>query len=139
MTARPPRASTRGDARRPKGRAATQGDRADKARATSILQTDRFMRVDDDEVLEESELPEVPQLRLLVYEGGPHRAAAQAAIAAAGHLVVLGATGRDGIDRVRPAIAGVDALLLGLPGGEPLIEAALALGQQRPVVIAAST
>src|SRR6185503_19244882 len=124
MTARPPRASTKGDGRRSKGRAQTQGDRVEKGRAASILQTDR---------------PVVPQLRLLAHEGGPHLAAAQGAIAAAGHLAVVAATGRDAIERLRPAIAGVDALLIGLPGGEPLIDAALAFGVQRPVVIAAST
>jgi hypothetical protein len=137
MTARPPRASTKGDAKRPKGRAATHGDKV--VRAPSVIQTDRFEHIADDDLLEETELPHVPQLRMLVYEGGPHLAAAQGAIAAAGHLVVVGATGRDGLDRLRPAIAGVDALLIGLPGGEPLIEAAGALEPPRPVVIAAST
>ena len=145
MTARPPRASTRSDARRAKSRGQSQGERAERAekgRPASILQTDRFERVADDdvvEVVEDTELPVVPQLRLLVHEGGPHLAAAQGAIAAAGHLAVVAASGRDAIDRLRPAVAGVDALLLGLPGGEPLIDAALALGAQRPVVIAAST
>jgi hypothetical protein len=136
MTARPPRASTKGD-RRSKPRAQTQGDR--QVRAASIVQTDRFERVDDAEVVEETELPAVLQLRVLVYEGGPHLAAAQGAIAAAGHLLVAGAAGRDAVDRLRPAMAGADAVLLGLPGGEPLIDAAFALGAQRPVVIAAST
>src|SRR6185503_15300872 len=103
MTARPPRASTKGDGRRSKGRAQTQGERVEKGRAASILQTDRFERVDDDEVVEETELPVVPQLRLLVHEGGPHLAAAQGAIAAAGHLAVVAASGRDAIDRLRPA------------------------------------
>src|SRR5215212_7193224 len=134
MTARPPPASTKGDAKRPKGRAATQGDKV--VRAPSVIQTGRFERVADDDLVEETELAEVPQLRMLVYEGGPHLAAAQSAIAAAGHLVI-GAAGRDGLDRLRPAIAGADALLIGLPGGEPLIDAALALEPPRPVVIAA--
>jgi two-component system, cell cycle response regulator len=136
MTARPPRASTKGDAKRPKGRAATHGDKV--ARAPSVIPTGRFERVADDDLVEETDLSEVPQLRMLVYEGGPHLAAAQSAIAAAGHLVVA-AAGRDGLDRLRPAIAGADALLIGLPGGEPLIDAALALDPPRPVVIAAST
>lgn len=139
MTARPPRASTKGDAKRPKGRAQTQGDKV--VRSPSVIQTGRFEQLVDDDLLEEveaSEAAEVPQLRLLVYEGGPHLAAAQAAIVGAGHLVV-GAAGREGIDRLRPAVAGADALLIGLPGGEPLIDAARALESPRPVVIAAST
>jgi hypothetical protein len=135
MTARPPRASTKGDAKRPKGRAQTQGDKV--VRSPSIIQTDRFEPIDDD-LLDELAAPEVAQLRVLVFEGGPHLAAAQAAIVASGHVVV-GAAGRDGLDRLRPAVAGADALLIGLPGGEPLIDAARALEAPRPVVIAAST
>jgi GGDEF domain-containing protein/DNA-binding NarL/FixJ family response regulator len=104
-----------------------------------VFPTDRFERVDDDEVVEETELPQVRQLRMLVLEAAPHLAAAQAAITAAGHVVVIGATGRDGFDKLRPAIGDVDAVLVGLPGGEPLIDAALARGADRPVVIAAST
>lgn len=143
MTARPPRASTKGEGRRPKTRGSTQGERPgerpDKRRAQSIVPTDRFERIDDDEVLEETELPAVPQLRLMVFEGAPHLAAAQAAIVQAGHMVASGATGRDAVERLRAALGEVDALLVGLPGGETLIDAALAHGHGRPVVIAAST
>src|SRR5204863_76868 len=63
----------------------------------------------------------------------------QGAIVAAGHSVVIGAAGRDGVDKLRFAVGEVDAMLVGMPGGELLIDAAYALGPQRPVVIAAWT
>jgi hypothetical protein len=147
VTARPPRASSRGEGRRLKSRGGTQSDRVDRnhrppvarsgLRAPTGIPTDELEQLAEDVILEE--LPRVGPLRMLVLEAAPHLAAAQAAITAAGHVVVIGASGRDGFDKVRPAIGEVDALLVGLPGGEPLIDAALARGSDRPVVIAAST
>jgi DNA-binding NarL/FixJ family response regulator len=165
MTARPPRATTRGAGKHPKPRGATQGkperperperqdtlerqgrlERPDKQRPSSVIPTDQFVRVSDDaivevvEVAEVADLAEVPQLRMLVLESVPHLASAQLAIAEAGHVVVASASGRDGLDKLRAGVGEVDALLVGLPGSEPLIEAVLALGPIRPVVISAST
>ena len=142
MTARPPRASTKGEAKRPKARGATgseKAERADKRRAASVVQTDQYERILDDEVVEVTELPAVPRLRMLVLESAPHLASAQGAIVASGHVVVIGATGREGIDKLRFAVGDVDAMLVGMPGGEPLIDAALAYGPRRPLVIAAYT
>ena len=174
MTARPPRASTKSDTRRGKPRGATQSererperndrgdrgerperndrpdraDRADKPRSSSVVPTDRYERIGDDDVLEVTDLPPAagaaelqvpPRLRLLVLETAPHLASAQGAIVDAGHTVAVGAAGREAIDKLKFAIAEVDAILVGMPGGEPLIEAARALGDRRPVVIAAWT
>lgn len=169
MTARPPRASTRGEGKaRPEGkpesksdgkgearpagkrarsRGATHAEQADrdKRRSASVVPTDRYERIGDDDVLEVADLAEETdaragsQLRMLVLEAAPHLAAAQAAIAAAGHVVVIGAAGRDGVDKLRFAIGEVDAMLIGMPGGEPLLDLALAQGGRRPVVIAAWT
>src|SRR5712675_706058 len=100
MTTRPPRASTKGDGKRPKTRGATQSDKSDKAdkrRSASIIPTDQFERIADDdvvEIVEVAELPEVAQLRVLVLEGASHLASAQSAIVRAGHVVVAGASGR---------------------------------------------
>ncbi len=140
MSQRPPRASTKGgDGKRPKTRGGTH---ADRTRAQSIdiqiLSTDGFEKIGDDEVVEETALPEIPQLQLLVHDGPPHLAAARGAIAVAGHLIVAGGSGREDIDRLRPLVAKVDAILVGIPGGEPLIDAALALSP-RPVIIASCT
>jgi AmiR/NasT family two-component response regulator len=156
MSGRPPRASTRGDGKRAKSRGMTQGDRAErvdrgvdrgverperlaKPRAASLSPTDQFERISDDEVVEETEVPEVPQLRLLVIEGATHATTAQTAIVTAGHVARVSAAGRNGLDHVRAAAEDVDAVLVGLPGGEPMIDALLALGERRPVVIASST
>lgn len=150
MTTRPPRASTKGDGRRPRTRGATHGDKPDKPdkpgkperdkrRLPSVVPTDQFERIADDEVVEVTELPEARQLRMLVLEATSHLVSAQEAIALAGHVVVGFASGRDGALQLQSAIGEVDALLVGLPGGEPLIDVALAQGPQRPVVIAACT
>jgi hypothetical protein len=140
MTARPPRASTKADGRRVRARGATHGDkeRAIKPRAPSLTATDEFERVLDDAIVESTVVPEPAQLRLLVLEGASHLASAQGAITGAGHAVVIGASGRDGIAKLRSAVGDVDALLVGLPGSEPLIDLALA-HPRRPIVIAAST
>ncbi|HET7500799.1 MAG TPA: hypothetical protein VFK02_07345, partial [Kofleriaceae bacterium] len=114
-----------------------EGEHGEQDRAPSVG-TDQFVRVADDAVVEVTDLAEPPQLRLLVLEAAPQLAAAAAAIAAAGHVVVAGASGATGVERLRAEVGGVDALLVGLPGGEPLIDAALSLGAARPVVIASS-
>lgn len=150
MTARPPRAPTKGDARRARPRGASQSER--KARPHSVVPADAFEGIADDDVLDVrgldgpategqrgwSDAADGVALRLLVLEAAPHLASVQGAIAAAGHVVVSGASGGAGVEKLRFALGDVDAVLVGLPGGEPLIEAARA-HPRRPVVIAAST
>ncbi len=74
-----------------------------------------------------------------MYEGVFDSAAAAQAIASAGHAVVANAAGEEGLETIKDAITegGLDAVLVTLPGGEPLIDVALALEPRRPVVIAA--
>lgn len=94
-------------------------------------------------IVEERVLEELPPLRFAVYEDGVHLASAQGAIVAAGHVVALGASGRDGMGRVLAAVRSshqaLDVLIVALPGGEPIIDAALALEPRRPIIIAATT
>jgi two-component system, cell cycle response regulator len=87
---------------------------------------------------EERVLTELPVLRVAIYETPPHLRAAESTIAAAGHVVAIAASGRDGQARVLDAVrsGAIDAVLVSLPGGEPIIDAALALEPRRPVVIA---
>ena len=151
MTARPPRAQSRSEGAGKRARTRGErdrGDRADHRRATSAVPSERLESVGDEDVIEVADLvaPEAPgvpvapaQLRMLVLESAPHLAAAQSAIVAAGHAVAIGAAGREGIPKLRFAIAQADAMLVGMPGGEPLIEAALACGRRRPIVITAWT
>jgi hypothetical protein len=91
------------------------------------------------EVIEETSLAEVPTLRFAVYEDAPQLAAARDAIAASGHVVAFGASGHAGLARVTEAVRNgtVDAALITLPGGEAVLDAAIALEPRRPVVIAA--
>ncbi len=94
--------------------------------------------VADDLVLAVEDLPEIRPLAIAVHDGAPHVATARSSIAAAGHTVAVGATGRDGLELVKQALRNgtVHALLVGIPGGESLIETALAVTPRRPVVIA---
>jgi hypothetical protein len=91
------------------------------------------------EVIEETDLPIIPTLRFAVYEESAHLAAAQNAIIDAGHVLAVGAAGTAGLSRITESVrrGTVDAVLVALPGGEPVIDAALALEPRRPVVIAA--
>ncbi|HEY4182207.1 MAG TPA: diguanylate cyclase [Kofleriaceae bacterium] len=83
---------------------------------------------------------EVPNpLRVAVHETAPNLQSAGLAIAGAGHLMTLGASGREGLAKIHKACTQgeIDAVIVGLPGGEWLIQAALSLGGAAPIVIAA--
>jgi hypothetical protein len=101
-----------------------------KRQATSSL--------DDNQLVEETVLPVLPTLRFGVYEEASQLEAAREAIAAAGHEVIIGAAGREGVTLISDAIRNddVDAVLVALPGGESIIDAALAFEPRRPVLIA---
>jgi two-component system cell cycle response regulator len=87
---------------------------------------------------EEADLVEVPRLRFAIYEHQEHLRAARDAIIAAGHLAVAGASGTSGISKIADEIVtGVDVVLVALPGGEAVIDIALAQDPRRPIVIAA--
>src|SRR5580704_11443768 len=88
---------------------------------------------------EESDEPRV--LRFAVFEEADHLAAARSAIVAAGHSVAVNASSQSGAAKITDAIVDgkVDAVLVGLPGGEAIVAAALALEPRRPIVIAAYT
>jgi hypothetical protein len=81
---------------------------------------------------------DVPPLQVVVFEDSAHLGSAQSAISAAGHILALGGSGRDGVPRAIEAIAEgeVDVVVAALPGGERVIDAALAVEPHRPVVIA---
>ena len=94
----------------------------------------------EDAILEEQVLPQIPQLRFAIYEQAEQLASAQGAIVAAGHVVVAGASGTANLSKIADHIvAGIDAILVALPGGEPVIDIALAQEPRRPIIIAAVT
>lgn len=92
----------------------------------------------DSMLIEETVLPEIPVLQVAVHEESSHLASAQGAIAAAGHLVAVGTSGPAGTEKILAAIrrGGIDVVIAALPGDEPIIDAALALEPNRPLVIA---
>jgi len=109
--------------------------------STDVERPESASPVDEDSLVDESPTVSLSALRFAVYEESTHLASAQGAIAAAGHIVVVGASGREGASHVIDAIrtGAVDCVLVGLPGGEAIIDAAIAQEPHRPTVIAASS
>ncbi|NVB80092.1 MAG: hypothetical protein HOV81_16985 [Kofleriaceae bacterium] len=101
------------------------------ARAASAAQ------VDDEQLVEDRAIIEVPQLRFAIYEEPSHLGSAQSAVAAAGHAVSVAIASRDAIEHVLDEVheGEIDAVLVAMPGGEPILEAIATLAD-RPVVIA---
>jgi len=113
-------------------RASTKGDKKSHADSSLII-------LDGSEpIVEITELPELYPLQIAVHETAAHLTSVAPAISLAGHVLALGTSGKDGIARIREAvIAGrIDVVLVGIPGGEAIIDAALALEPRRPVIIA---
>jgi len=120
-----------------KPRAATQRPRS-KTKPPPQNDVEVGLDAIDDSVFEEQKLVELPQLRFAVYEQGDQLASCMAAIVAGGHVVVAGASGTDGLSKIADHIvSGIDAVIVSLPGGEPVIDIALAQDPRRPIVIAA--
>jgi hypothetical protein len=85
------------------------------------------------------ERDETPILQLGVYENVAHLPSASAAIVGAGHAITVSTSEREGLERIGIAMTDghLDAVLVGLPGGEVLIKAALSMAPWGPIVIAA--
>lgn len=94
--------------------------------------------LDEEDVESEEIVTEVPALRVGVFEDSTQLRSAQSALGAAGHVVAVGASGREGLQQVLAAVRGgtLDVVMVAVPGGEAIIDAALALETNRPVVIA---
>ncbi|MFN0245564.1 MAG: diguanylate cyclase domain-containing protein [Kofleriaceae bacterium] len=78
-------------------------------------------------------------LQLGVFEHGGHLQSASSAIIGAGHAITVGTSEREGLEQIGIAMTDghLDAILVGLPGGEVLIKAALSMAPWGPIVIAA--
>jgi CheY-like chemotaxis protein len=81
----------------------------------------------------------IEPLAIAILDEPPYVAAAKQAISVAGHKVAAAASGQAGIEQLKSLLrsGSADVVLVGLPGGEALIDTALALAPRRPVVIAA--
>ena len=119
----------------------TRGSLDETARVPSHVEVELEsgpVDVDPDELLPLRS--DVPPLRVVVLEESSQLGSVQSAIAAAGHIVHLAAAGRDGVHRVLAALHDegdeIDVVLAALPGGEAVIDAALAVAPLRPIVIA---
>lgn len=111
----------------------------------STVDAGRAISMADVEILEEAPLPRADSeigstsaLRVAVFEEQAHLGSIQSALAAAGHRVIAAASGSDGARRIVDTLAErtVDVVIASLPGGEAVIDAALAQEPRRPVVIA---
>ena len=75
-----------------------------------------------------------------MHDAAEHAAHARVTIEALGHRVATAGAGKVGVDAIVAALrapAPPDAVLVGWPGGEPILDAARALAPRRPVLIAA--
>jgi two-component system cell cycle response regulator len=108
---------------------------SEHARAISVGET-----AAEDLVIEGEDLPPIKPLSIAVFEDPPQVAAAKQAIIVVGHKVAAAASGGAGIEQIKSLLrsGSAEVLLVGVPGGEALIDTALALAPRRPVVIAVS-
>ncbi|MBA3392195.1 MAG: diguanylate cyclase [Deltaproteobacteria bacterium] len=113
--------------------------RLDRSQLAELRRAPRAITVVDDQLVDVHELSAIPALRVALHDDAPYLTAARTAIVAAGHIIAAQATGLEGIEVIKDAIRRdvVDTVVVGIPGGETVIEAALALAPQRPVIIAA--
>lgn len=97
--------------------------------------------IDDEQLVEVAELSPLPTARVAVWETSSSALSqARAAVAAQGYEIAIAAAGATGITDVTARLTAEsppDVVLVGLPGGEALLDAARALAPRRPVLIAA--
>lgn len=109
---------------------------SENARAISVGGTP-----EEDVVIEGDDAPPVKPLAIAIYEDPPQIAGAKQAIAVIGHKVAAAASGGAGVEQIKSLLrsGSAEVLLVAVPGGEPLIDTALALAPRRPVIVAASS
>jgi diguanylate cyclase (GGDEF)-like protein len=97
--------------------------------------------IDDEQLVEEAELPPLPSARVAILEtSAAALAPARATVVAHGYEVAIAASGAAAIAQVIARLGqdpAPDVVLVGLPGGEAVLDAARALAPRRPVLIAA--
>ncbi len=97
--------------------------------------------IDDEQLVEEAELSPLPAARVAICEtSGAALTQARAAVVAHGYEVAIAAGGASGVPQVIARLREdppPDVVLVGLPGGEAVLDAARALAPRKPVLIAA--
>jgi GGDEF domain-containing protein len=100
---------------------------------------DSAMPVDDDQLVEEQEVAALGAIAIHELTAGQHAVACDVA-AALGHEVVADGVGQDGVAAVIATLRDDEppaVVMVGLPGGERILEVARSLGPRRPVMVAA--
>jgi PleD family two-component response regulator len=122
-------------------RAKTRGTTRSGVRRGPKSRSDLTAPIDDEQLLEEADLSPLPAARVAICETSTASLTlARAAVAAQGYEVVIAAAGGAAVaDVTRRMMTDPtpDIVLVGLPGGEALLDAARALAPRRPVLIAA--
>ncbi len=99
--------------------------------------------IDDEQVIEVAPLPPLPTARVAIHEASTDAVAAvRAAVVAQGFAVAYAAVGAAAIAEITKRLAGdamPDVVVVGLPAGAAILDAARALEPRRPVLIAAVT
>ncbi|MCL4224327.1 MAG: GGDEF domain-containing protein [Myxococcales bacterium] len=146
MTDKPrPRAATRtgvrkaptAAARRDGAEAAARADREPARRG----RVDLTAPIDDEQLVEEAELTPLPSARVAIWEtAAAPLSQARAAVVAQGYEVLIAGAGAGALAEVGARLSGdpaPDVVVVGLPGGEAVLDAARALAPRRPVLVAA--
>jgi len=122
-------------------RAKTRGPTRSGVRRGPKSRADLTAPIDDEQLLEEAELSPLSVARVAICETSTASLTlARAAVAAQGYEVVIAAAGPAAVADVTKRLTvdpTPDIVLVGLPGGEALLDAARALEPRRPVLIAA--
>lgn len=99
--------------------------------------------IEDDQVVEIAPLAPLPSARIALHEASADALAqARAAVVAQGFAVAYAAVGTAAIAEITRRLTGdamPDIVVVGLPGGAPILDAARALEPRRPVLVAAAS
>lgn len=113
------------------------------AKTERVARVESAHDVDDTHVVDSAELGPPPRARFAIHDAAADQvAAARATIEAAGHVVALGGSGAATLTRIARALRDdepPDAVIVSLPEGASVIDAARALAPRRPVVIAVTS
>jgi diguanylate cyclase (GGDEF)-like protein len=97
--------------------------------------------IDDEQLLEDEDLSPLPSARVAICETSSNSLTlARSAVINQGYEVVIGAAGNTAVAEVTKRMTAdpmPDIVVVGLPGGEALLDAARALAPRRPVLVAA--
>jgi GGDEF domain-containing protein/xanthosine utilization system XapX-like protein len=126
--------------RRKRTRGVSKVDAGDTVRTPRQASLGESVEIDDAQMIEVADLGSPPRTTVAVLDTAEHVAEARATVEALGHTLASAgsgaAAGRKLLELLR-APAPPEVVVVGLPGGEAVIDAARALEPRRPVLVAA--